>query len=377
MSFLRRIVSSISAPPAAGTGCAAPAGDRLTLGQLIHRRSAWFGAPSPPSIGFASGPAAALNSDRWPEADAGPALPVPILSGAARDSSCWRQPASDPREVAGNSEPGAAPNRSRTRDNLEVSRLTHERIQSGNSSERAVRSVFDTGAKDASGNATEEVDSGGDPPSLRPANAFFPPTPSATVSGDVRPPLSPARPSASPPDSGRAPAAGVGVVDRKIDPTTTSVERANAPGPVAGRLPGDPRPDGHGDRPRLDAGRTDLGAGVESPARAATPAPGERSDHAPDPTPRPTPTPASRPAVTGHMIVVPETRPAARFDFAEPPRRDVPAPEPRPDPALRAEPLVQIDSIEIIIEAPAPAPPAGGNAPAPAHFASRYYLRGL
>lgn len=89
--------------------------------------------------------------------------------------------------------------------------------------------------------------------------------------------------------------------------------------------------------------------------------------------------------MAGFATVVPEPRPAARFDVAEPLPRDLRVSEPRPepagraapDPAPQAEPLVQIGSIEIIIEAPPPAPPAGGHAPAPVHFASRYYLRGL
>ena len=258
---------------------------------------------------------------------------------------------SEPREVAGNSEQGAASSKLRTSGKLEVARLVRECIQSGVSSERAERVVSDTDGESESG-AAVRVPRPADPPSNRLAPSF---PPRAVRSIAYPAPAAPAAASAElSPMSGVARAGGADAAEPVAPPRAPAVAEAGGPHtdasaaaalsvvrpamPALAVPPAPPAPALRGEQ-----GASAAAGGFELPRASAE---------------RFSPGTATRPASWSAI----EAGAAPRETV-----RDAPPPDP----------VVHIGNIEIIIEAPAEAPaPLRPTAPA-SDLASRFYLRGL
>lgn len=271
-----------------------------------------------------------------------------------------RHLAPEPKEVAGNSEQGAASSKLRTSGKLEVARLVRECIQSGVSSERAERVVSDTGGESESG-AAVRVPRPVDPPSIRPVPSF--------------PPLAARSIAHSAPAATREPGAPreVAAASRELAPAS----RAERAGDAAAAEPVTPPPGaaaGETSAPYSDASAAPAPAALR-PAMPALAVP-------PEPPAPALPGEQAAPAAAGESqlprasaerfspgtVTWPASWSAIEAGAApREPARDAPPPDP----------VVHIGNIEIIIEAPAEAPaPPRPAAPAP-DFASRFYLRGL
>lgn len=372
MSYLQRLANLIAAP--ASPGGAPSASGAYSVGYFLARRAAPSVYVRSP-LGFAAEGSMESNSF-GPEAGPDSALVAQNPVDVDRGNVIARQTASEPRQVAGNSESRSKSSKQRV-ENLEVVRRSIDvRIQSGDSTQRSERQVSETGAKDSSElGAVKTVHANS--PSLRPAQPFSSAPSSPAVQRDAAP---------------------ISTFIRSSAPSGPVAETPAAAGP---QFEGLDHPASRGTTPDLPSSgaisNNQLGASTPShDARAPFVYPSKSNDASVPPIVTIESVSASGPQVSIESApgsqtenpsatvktvfhvsaAAPEVAPSIEAPRSAESRASVFTPESGPS-RDAPSPTVHIGSIEIIVEAPAE-PRAAAPAPSPlADFSSRHYLRGL